>query len=179
MVTVNEVVDRGRKATELAQELDAAAGVQLDHGELLVVERRGLLEDALWHGQLADVVEQAADRQRAETTGCQSELLADLNRPQRHTARVLLGRLVLVREQLRQRVHARTEERLLFGDEVTGAEVADERARLRGPEEVDRDGCTDDDDAEQLEQVARATSRDPCSSSSAPAEAPRSARRCR
>src|SRR5438067_10278658 len=97
-MAVHELVDRRAKAAQLSQELDAAAGVQLDRRELLGVERCRLLEDALGNGKLADVVEQTADRQIAEAAGPEAEFLADLDSAQRDATRVLFGRLVLVGE---------------------------------------------------------------------------------
>ena len=62
MVAVHELVDSAAEAAELAEELEAALRVSRDDDELVVVEGSRLLEDAFRHGELADVVEQPADR---------------------------------------------------------------------------------------------------------------------
>src|SRR6266498_5077152 len=79
VMAVHEVVDGSREPAELAQELDTTAGVQLDRGELRIVESSRLLEDALGHREFADVVEQPSDCERAKTSRGQAELLADLH----------------------------------------------------------------------------------------------------
>ena len=66
---------------------------------------------------------------------------------------MLFRRLVLVGQQLRERAHARAEKRLFLRDEIAGAQIADERARLRRAEEIDRDGCADGDDPDELEEM--------------------------
>ena len=102
--------------------------MQLDRGELLVIQRRRLVEDALGDGELADVVQQTADRELAEASRCEPELFAHLNRAQGDPARVLLRRFVLVGEQLGQRTHARAEEGLFLRDEIRCTKIPDERA---------------------------------------------------
>ena len=72
-------------------------------------------------------MEKAADSECAQTSGREAELLADLHGAQRNAARVLFRRLVLLGETLHQGAHARTEERLLFRDELRCSQVADER----------------------------------------------------
>jgi hypothetical protein len=89
----------------------------------------------------------------ARSRPCEPQLLADLNREQRHAPRVLLGRLVLLREQACESANARAEEGLLLRDELLRAQVADERSRLRGAVEVGCDGRADEDDAHELEAV--------------------------
>ncbi len=153
-MAVHEVEDRGREAAELAQQLEAPLRVPLDDRELFVFERRRLLEDAVRHRELAHVVEQAADRERAEAPRREAELLADLNGAQRDSARVLLRRLVLFCEPLHECMDAGAEERFLLGDELGGAEVTDERARLGRAAQVDRDRHADDHDSSKLERVA-------------------------
>src|SRR5256885_10082322 len=100
VMAVHEFVDGRPEAAELAQQLDAAPGVELDRSELLVVEPLRLLENAFGHRELADVVEQPADRQVAETSGRKAQFLADLDGTQRDATSVFLRRLVLVRWQL-------------------------------------------------------------------------------
>ena len=55
------------------------------------------------------------------------ELLADRNRECGDAAGVLLGRAVLLREPDHQGPHASTEERLLGGNHLGGAQIAGER----------------------------------------------------
>ena len=122
------VLRRGVEAAELAQELDSPLGMPLDDGELVFLQRGRLLQDPARHGELADVVQKSADCERAQSPGREPELLADLHRAQCDTARVLLRRLVLLRETLHQCVYACAEERFLLRNELRGAKVADERS---------------------------------------------------
>jgi hypothetical protein len=87
---VHELQHRGRKAAELSQQLQSPLRVTLDDVELVVVERRGLLEDPLGDGELAHVVEQASDRQRAEAPRRETELFAHLDRAQGDSTGVFL-----------------------------------------------------------------------------------------
>src|SRR6266511_3110501 len=154
VVVADELVNRCGKAAQLAQQLHATLGMPLDRGELFLVQGGRLLQDPLGNRELADVVEQAADCEGAETSGREPELLADLHGAHCHPAGVLFRGLVLVGEELRQRVHACAQKGLLLGDEVSRAQVAYERARLRGAPQVDGDGDPDDDDAGELEEVS-------------------------
>ena len=54
------------EAAELGQELGASLGMLLDDRELVVVERPRLPEDLRRHRELADVVQQPADRETAQ-----------------------------------------------------------------------------------------------------------------
>ena len=126
----------------------------LDDRELVVVERPGLLQDRVRDRELADVVQQTADREAAQARGREAELLADLDRERGDAAGVLLGRRVLLGEAHHERAHAGAEERLLGGDDLAGAEVPDERARLAAAAQVVGDGTADERDAEQFEDVA-------------------------
>jgi hypothetical protein len=45
------------KTAELVQQPSTAFRMQLDNGELVLVERSGLLQDRVGHRQLADVVQ--------------------------------------------------------------------------------------------------------------------------
>ena len=128
MVAVDELLRRGVEAAELAQEFDSPLGMPLDDGELVLLERGRLLQDSGRHGKLADVMEKAADSECAQSSGREAELLANLHGAHRDTARVLFRRLVLFCEALHQRVHSRTEERLLFRNELRGLQVTDERS---------------------------------------------------
>ena len=91
----HEPADRLVEAAELVQELAAALGVLLDDVVLVVVERARLLQDRLRDRELADVVQEPADREAAQARGGEAELLADLDRERRDAARVLLRRGVL------------------------------------------------------------------------------------
>ncbi len=93
----------------------------------------------------------ASSRSRA---GGSSELLPHLDRQQRDPPRVALGVLVLLREQPDEAAHLRAEERLLGRDDLGAAQVARERARRRGTEEIGRHGQPDEQDARDLEPVA-------------------------
>jgi len=113
-------------AFHAADELVAPVGVPLDHGELVVLERPGLLQDRVRHRELADVVQQPADRELTQTGGRQPELLADLDGAQRDPARVLVGRRVLLvqaREQAAQEREAPDD----VGDQRVGAGQARDR----------------------------------------------------
>ena len=123
-MAVDELVHGRGEAAELAQQLDAPIGVPLDHGELLVIEPCRLLQDLFGNRKLADVVEQPADRKRAQPVGGEAELFADLHRPQRDSPRVLFGRLVLLGKSSRQRANASAEESFLLRDELGRTEVA-------------------------------------------------------
>src|SRR5207302_2915556 len=106
------------EAAELAQELTAPFRVELDEGVFVVLERRRLLQDRVGQGELADVVEQAADREAAQAGRRQTELLAYLDREGRDPARVLLGRGVLLRQAHHERPDTGAEERLLGDDDL-------------------------------------------------------------
>ena len=125
----------------------------LDDRVLVVVERARLLEDRVGHRELADVVHEPADRERAQATRREPEQLTDLDRAQRDATRVALGVRVLVGEPHRQCADVRAEEDVLGGDEVGAAQVAGERPRLRGAREIDRDGDPDEQDAVELHLV--------------------------
>ena len=127
------------------------SGWRLIDGVLRVVERPGLLEDRVGDGELADVVEQAADREVAEVALREAEALADLHRPERDPARVLLGVGVAPAELDRERADVRAEEALLGVHELGRVEVAGERPRLDAACEVERDRDADDEDAVELE----------------------------
>ena len=62
----HEPADAVVEAAELVQELRRARGCCLTTLELVVVERAGLLQDRARDRELADVVQEAADRQAAE-----------------------------------------------------------------------------------------------------------------
>src|SRR5258706_14962892 len=111
----------------------------LDDGELAFVERARLLQDLFRNGELADVVEQSADRERAQAIWGETELLADLHRTERDTPCVFFGRFVLFGKSLCQRADASAEECLLLGDELCCTEVTHERPRLCRPVDVDGD----------------------------------------
>src|SRR5581483_48500 len=88
------------EAAELAEQLPAPLGVPPDDAELGVGQGCRLLQDLVRDRELADVVEEPADRQVAEPVRWQAELLADLNGTQRDPSRVFFRRAVLVREAL-------------------------------------------------------------------------------
>ena len=128
VVVGDEPADRLGEAAELLQQLAAVARVALDRGELLVGQLAGLVEDLQRDGELADVVQQAADGEVPARGGGELELLADLGGEQGDAAGVLLGRDVAALEPDHQGAHARAEVGLLAGDQLGGGEVADQRA---------------------------------------------------
>ncbi len=154
MVITHEVADAVAEAAELGQQPVAAVGVLLDRRVLVVVERARLLQDLVGDRELADVVDEPADRERPQAAPRQPELVADLHRAKSDTARVALRVLVLLRERDRQRAHLRAEEQVLGGDELRGGQIARKRPRLRGAREVDRDGDADHENAVELDLVA-------------------------
>jgi len=79
MVVEYEPPHRVREAAELAEQPAAPLGVAADDGELLLVETGWLLEDRVGDGELADVVEEAADREGTEPACGEAELIADLD----------------------------------------------------------------------------------------------------
>jgi hypothetical protein len=97
-----------------------------------------LLRISKRHGELADVVQQAADGQVTARGRGELELLADGGGELRHPAGVLLGGAVAALEADHQGAHARPEVGLLEGDEFGGAEVTDQRARRAGALDVQR-----------------------------------------
>ena len=150
----DETADRLVEAAELVQQLAAALRVQLHLGVLAVVQRGGLLQDRLGNGQLADVVEQAADREAAQAVGREAQLLADLDCKCRDATCVLLRRGVLRAEPNHECPHAGAEERLFRRHELRRAQVTDQRARAASAAKVVHERGADDEDAEQLEDVA-------------------------
>src|SRR5436305_14300155 len=89
VVVVDQLPHGCGEAAELPEELDAPLGMPLHDGQLIRVERARLLEDSLGNGELADVVEEAADGECAQSAGSEPQLFADLDGTQRDTARVL------------------------------------------------------------------------------------------
>ena len=155
VVVSHEAERRVREATQVTQEPHACLRMALDELELDVGEAGRLAEHLAGNGQLAHVVEEAAEREPAQASSGKTELLSDLDRTQRHAPRVLLGRGVLLGEGDEQRPHVRAEERLLLRDELDCAEVSDQWPRhARAAVEVERDGTADKRDPDELEAVA-------------------------
>ena len=127
----------------------------LDDLELVVVERAGLLQDRVRDRELADVVQQAADRQVAEPSPREPELLTDLDGEGGDATRVLLGRAVLLGEphhESRARGRRGTPPRPTTTSD--GTEISDKRPRrLAAAAQVVGNGCSDEADPEQLEEV--------------------------
>ena len=67
-MAANEAANAGREA-ETAEERVAPDGVLLDERVLLVVERGRLLQHLVGNGELADVVEQPAGGELAQSRG--------------------------------------------------------------------------------------------------------------
>ena len=138
MVVAHEPADAAAEA-ELPQQRLTTRRMTLDELELLLVERARLLQDLVGNGELADVVQEAADRQLAQARCGDAELLPHLDREQRDAAGVTLGVLVLRGQEARQRADLRAEVGLFRRDELGAAEVARERPGRRGAIEV----CSD------------------------------------
>jgi hypothetical protein len=152
----DEPVNGRREAAELMQERDSRRDMLSDNGELVLRERSGLAQDLVGHAQLADVVEQAPEREIAQAFRRQPELVADLDGAESDTARVLLRVRVLLGEGDEQRADVRAEERLLFGDEIGALEVTEQRARpRRAAAEIEGDGESHGGDSDDLEAVAK------------------------
>src|SRR5690242_17280342 len=84
--------------TELLQQTGAGSRMAADDSDLDVVERLRLLENAVRHRQLADVVDEAADGERTQPARRQAEELSDLDRQQCDAPRVLFRVCVLLRQ---------------------------------------------------------------------------------
>jgi hypothetical protein len=63
VVVEHERAHRFGEPAELAEQLPAPLRVALDDGELLIAQRPRLLQDSVGYGQLADVVQEATDRE--------------------------------------------------------------------------------------------------------------------
>jgi hypothetical protein len=142
------------EAAELLEQAAAGGRVAADLGELVVVERPRLAEDGERHGELPDVVQQAADGEVAPRGRRQAHLLADAGGEQRDAAGVLLRRGVALGEAHEQSAHAAAQVRLLGRHQVGGAEVADQRARGAAAHEVEHRRDADEADAAQLQGMA-------------------------
>ena len=143
------------EAAELLEQAPAVARVALDRGELLVGQRARLLQDLERHGELADVVQQAADGEVAARGRGELELLADLRGEQRDAAGVLLGGVVAL-AQLRT-IRARTRGPRNASSEATSSVAV--RSPTSGREAPARlmssaAGIATSSDAADLEQVA-------------------------
>ena len=154
VVVGDQAPDGLREPAELLQQAAAVARVALDGGELVVGQRAGLLQDVERHGELADVVQQAADGEVPAGGRRKLELLADAGGEQSDAAGVLLGREVATLEPDHQRAHARAEVGLLGGDELGRGEVADQRARGAGALDVQRGRDGDEQHGGDLDDVA-------------------------
>ena len=153
VVVEHEARDALVEAAELLEQLAAALGMRLDDGELVVVERPGLLQDRVGDGELADVVQKTADRHASEACAREAHLLADLDSEHGDAACVLLRGRVLRPERDHERPDARTEERLLRRDDLARAQIAHERTRASAAVKVVRQRSSDERDAEHLEHV--------------------------
>ncbi len=99
-------------------------------------------------------MEKAARGEVAQPAGRQAQRFPDPYREQRNASRVTLGVFVLLGQANHERAHVRAEERLLGADELCGADVPDERARLGAAVEIPGDDAADQRDAEHLEAVS-------------------------
>ena len=154
-MAADEPVHHVGEPSELPQQRDSRVHVPHHDVVLGIGERPGLLQDRVRHRQLADVVEEAADGEVAESLGRQPELVADLCRAECDPARVLLRVRVLLGELDEERADVRPEKRLGLGDEVGAAEVSEQRPRARdSAAQIVRDGEAHGRDPDDLEDVA-------------------------
>ena len=91
----------------------------------------GFFRIASGTAQLADVVQEPADREVAEPLGREPELVSDLCGTQRDPARVLLRVRVLLGELDEKGADVRAEERLGLRHEVGALEISEQRPRAR------------------------------------------------
>ena len=73
---------------QLVDDRGAVRRVPLDRLELVGVQARGLRQDRVGHGELADVVEETGVAERVQPVGRQAELFADRERDLLHALRV-------------------------------------------------------------------------------------------
>ena len=137
------------EAAELAEQPIAVLRMPRGRFELRLGQRAGLL-------QISSGIESfpmswrrpPAARWRSRPGGRPS-----VPRPAPRAARRVacaLGVFVLLGQANHERVHVRAEERLLRADELCGADVPDERARLGAAVEIPGDDAADRGDAEHL-----------------------------
>ncbi len=154
MVAADEPVHHLGEPSELAEQRGARVDVAHHDVELRARQRTRLLEDRVRHRQLPDVVEEAADREVAESLGRQSQLVADLRSAQCDPARVLLRVRVLLGELDEERTDVRPEEHLGVGHEVGALEISEQWPRASDPAaQVVRDGEAHRGDPDDLEAV--------------------------
>ena len=120
-------MDHRIEAAELAQEVRSRFRMPADLVELGVREGSRLAKDRARDDELADVVEQPADREGTKPSGRHAQLLPHLGGEPGYAPGVLLGRGVLAGERDEERADLRAEECLLRLDELRAAEVPPER----------------------------------------------------
>ena len=139
VVLADEAQHRRREAAELAQEPDAGLGVALDLGVLLVGQLRRACAGS---PRRPTACRRRAAGRRPRGGGAsrrQGERLADLHGEQGDAPRMAGRRAVVRAEPDHQGADAGAQVRLLGGDDLGGAEVADERARRAAAAQVERD----------------------------------------
>jgi hypothetical protein len=94
-VVVADAEHRLVEERDAVDHLDTTRRVQLDGGELGVVERAGLLQQFRWHAELSDVVQHAGVLQHLETVLTHAELLGEHDRRLRDPLAVTAGVVVL------------------------------------------------------------------------------------
>ncbi len=127
-MAADEPMHRLREASQLVQERRACLDVVPHRLELGFGERVGLLQDPVGDGELPDVVEQTAERELSLPLGSEAEFVGDLDGTQRDSPCVLLGVRILVGELDEERSDVRPEKCLLLCDEVSPAQVTEERS---------------------------------------------------
>ncbi len=153
---------RCRRSRRARRAVRGRARVPPDERELVVVERPGLLQDRVRDRELADVVQQAADRECAQPRWRRARAARRSARRARRRGGCAPRSSVLLRQPDHQGPDAGAEERLLGGDDLARPQVARERERLAAAAQVVRDGAADERDTDETRTGGRATSRDPC-----------------
>ena len=129
VVAAHEAIHHGREATQLVEQGFAQFDMSLHLGELRGRQRARLLENPVRNGELADVVQEATDRQVVEPLRGEAELVSYLDGAERDAARVLFRVRVLLRQRDQERSDVRAEEGFLLGDEIGALEIAEQRPR--------------------------------------------------
>jgi hypothetical protein len=110
----------------------AGLGMPLHHLTLVVGERAGLEQNAIWDGELADVVQRGSFTNELDLLRVESELGGDLCRSRPHALRVLEGLIVAVLAGARQPLQGLSAGIVQLArslSDVVGVDELDERPR--------------------------------------------------
>jgi hypothetical protein len=143
-----------REPAKLAKEPAPVLRMALNKRVFLFVQGPWLLQNLVRHGELADVVQEAAGRERSKPSGWETEFLADLHGSKRHAAGVLLCVLIFLSQAKRERADVRAQEALLRRDEHASPKVADERTGLDTAVQVEGNCAADESDPRDLEAMS-------------------------